>query len=74
MPIPQEGELTFVPQMNGIEFNPRRVSFLWQESVHQAAFRLRASPQMDGQTVRGQMCVYLGSIIVAQVAFEDRGE
>jgi serine/threonine protein kinase len=66
-PIPQEGELTFVPQMNGIEFNPRRVSFLWQESIHQAAFRLRATPQMDGQTVRGQMCVYLGSIIVAQV-------
>ncbi len=31
-PIPHEGELMFVPQMNGIEFNPRRVSLLWQES------------------------------------------
>jgi hypothetical protein len=70
MPIPHENELTFVPQMNGIEFNPRRVSFLWQESVHQAAFRLRASPRMDGQTVRGQMCVYWGSILVAQVALK----
>jgi serine/threonine protein kinase len=69
-PIPLVGELTFVPQMNGIEFNPPRVSLLWQESVHKAAFRLRASPHMDGQTVRGQMCVYLGSIIVAQVALK----
>jgi serine/threonine protein kinase len=68
MPIPLEGELTFVPQMNGVEFNPGRVSCMWQESVHQASFRMRASPVVDGQTVRGQMFVYLGSIMVAQVA------
>lgn len=66
-PIPAEGELTFVPEMNGIEFNPPRLSFLWNESVHQAAFRLRALPAVDGSMARGQMCVYLGSIVVAQI-------
>ena len=70
MPIPHEGELTFVPEINGVEFNPRRVTFLWQESVHQASFRLRASPSLDGKTARGQMCVYLGSIVVAQVVLK----
>ncbi len=69
-PIPCEGELTFVPQMDGVEFNPRRVSLIWKESLHQAAFRLRASPGVDGQTVQGQMCVYLGSVILAQVALK----
>ena len=62
-----EGELTFVPQMHGVDFNPRRVSFQWEESVHQATFRIRASSALDGQTAYGQMCVYLGSIVVAQV-------
>jgi hypothetical protein len=68
MPIPLEGELTFVPQVNGVEFNPQRMSCMWQESVHQASFRMRAWPAVDGQTVRGQMSVYFGSIVVAQVA------
>jgi Protein kinase domain len=64
-----EGELTFVPEMNGVEFNPRRVSFQWEESVHHASFRLRASAGLDGQTAHGEMCVYSGSIVVAQVPF-----
>ncbi len=62
-----EGELTFVPDMNGVDFNPRRVSFQWEESVHQASFRVRASAALDGQTAHGQMCVYFGSVVVAQV-------
>src|SRR5262249_34908466 len=66
-PIPLESELTFVPQVNGVEFNPARVSFQWMESSHQASFRLRASAALDGQSAHGQMCVYLGRILVAQV-------
>jgi hypothetical protein len=62
-----EGEVTFVPRMNGVEFNPRRVSFQWEESVHEVSFRMRASASLDGQTARGQMCVYWGSILMAQV-------
>ncbi|MEK7408191.1 MAG: Hsp70 family protein [Acidobacteriota bacterium] len=33
-PIPREGEITFVPEIPGVEFNPARRSFLWQEQVH----------------------------------------
>ena len=37
--VPRSGELTMVPDVPGIEFNPPR-SFLWNEPVHRE-FRLR---------------------------------
>jgi hypothetical protein len=67
IPIPREGELTLVPEMQNVEFNPRRSSFLWTESVHQVAFRFRASEKLDGRSARGQVSVFLGAIVVAQI-------
>ncbi len=72
--VPHEGELTFVPQMPGIEFNPPRRSFLWLESVHREEFRLRASPEMDGHIARGQLSVFLGPILLAEVTLSIRVE
>lgn len=70
--VPREGELTFVPAMPGIEFNPPRRSFFWQESVHREEFKLRASAEMDGRTARGCLTVFLGSIILAEVSLNIR--
>ena len=70
--VPREGELTFVPTMPGVDFNPPRRSFLWIESVHREDFRLRASPTLDGQTARGSLTVYLGRIVLAQVSLRIR--
>lgn len=66
--IPREGTITFMPEMAGFEFNPPCRSFLWQETVHQEGFRLRALPDMDGKTGRGRMTVFLGHIIVADIS------
>lgn len=66
--IPAEGELTFVPEFPGIEVNPPRRSFLWLETVHREEFRIRASRELDGKTVRGRVTVFLGSIAIAEVA------
>lgn len=66
--IPQESQLTFVPQMRGVEFNPAHRTFRWtDESVHKEEFKLRASAELDGMTARGQMAVYLGSILIADI-------
>src|SRR2546423_4411721 len=53
--IPQMGEITFVPTMEGVEFNPPSQSFFWEESVHGEKFRMRASATLDRKTVRGRM-------------------
>lgn len=65
--IPLEGKLTFLPEVPGIEFNPQRATLLWIESVHRQDFRLRARREMDGQTARGRISVFLGMRIVADV-------
>ncbi len=66
--IPAEGELTFVPEFPGIEVNPPRRSFMWLESVHREEFRIRAGRELDGKMVRGRVTVFLGSIVIAEVA------
>ncbi|MBM4025646.1 MAG: TIR domain-containing protein [Planctomycetes bacterium] len=65
--IPVEEELTFLPEIPGIEFNPPRAVFLWIESVHRQDFRLRATLAMDGQTARGRISVLFGMRIIADV-------
>jgi serine/threonine protein kinase len=71
-PVPQESELTFVPEVRGIEFNPTSRSFVWEETVHREEFRLRTSAELNGQTAKGRMTVYLGSLILAEVPLSIR--
>ncbi|MEK6407068.1 MAG: protein kinase [Acidobacteriota bacterium] len=70
--VPREGEITFMPSVPGIEFNPPSRTFKWQESVHREDFRLRAPQSLDGQTARGRLCVFLGSILLAEVTLTIR--
>lgn len=72
--VPRMGEITFVPAIPGCEFNPPRAGFRWEEPVHRAEFRVRASAQLEGQTARGQVTVFLGSIILAEISLAIRVE
>src|SRR5205085_341173 len=65
--VPHKGEITFVPMIEGFEFNPPSQSFFWQKSVHKVEFEMRATAQLDGHTARGRLTVFLGSIILADV-------
>lgn len=65
--VPKQGEITFVPYVKDIEFNPPRRTFTWQESVHREEFRLRADASLDGRTVRGKLSIFLGAILLGDV-------
>ena len=65
--IPRDGEITFVPSVPGVDFNPRTQSFLWTESVHRAEFRMRAQAALPKQILHGRMSVYLGAILLAEI-------
>jgi serine/threonine protein kinase len=65
--LPRGSTLTFVPNVDGIEFNPDSRSFRWLEPVHQEEFHMRASPALDGRRARGTLAVYFGSILIAEV-------
>ncbi len=70
--VPAQSELTFIPEITGVVFNPPRRSFLWHETVHKEEFRLRAPGELDGTTVRGHLSVFLGSILLAEVSLSLR--
>ena len=73
--IPRGGELSLVPRLEArtaqglaqVEFNPPLRSFRWLEDIHQEKFQLRAPAGLRGCTARGQLTVYLGALIVAEV-------
>jgi outer membrane protein OmpA-like peptidoglycan-associated protein len=65
--IPRSGELTLVPEMEGVEFNPDRAAFRWEQSVHRADFQLRAIPGIVPRIARGQLTVFCGPFIVADI-------
>jgi hypothetical protein len=68
MAIPREGELIFVLDLPGFRCNPPRQSMLWEEYVHKVEFRIKAPGAMDGHTCRGHLRVFLGDILLAEVA------
>ncbi len=65
--IPRAGELSFVPNVQGLIFNPPQRIFRWEESVHREEFRLRAAAELHGQTARGNLSVFWGGILVADI-------
>src|ERR1051326_326326 len=67
--IPRGGELTFVPVAPGITFSPAQRSFNWLKSVHREEFDMWAARDFDGQTINGRLTVFLGGIVIAELAF-----
>src|SRR5271165_353422 len=73
--VPREGEIALVPEMQGIEFNPRTRSFSWKDGlcVHLETFELRARPDFVAPAVvRGRVTIFLGHLILAEVALSIR--
>ena len=63
--IPKAGEISFVPEVEGIEFDPPQRSFFWLEDIHKEEFRFCASDVLDGKAVNGVVTVYLGVMVLA---------
>src|SRR5262249_50188925 len=66
-PVPRGGELTFVPVVRGVTFSPASRSFTWRKSVHREEFDMWAAADVDGQSLSGQLTVFLGSLVIAEV-------
>ncbi len=66
-PVPREEEISLVPDVPGIEFNPERRTFRWTEDIHREEFRLRAAAGLVGKVGRGRLSAYLGVILLAEI-------
>ena len=65
--VPRRGQITLLPQIPGVEFNPERRMFYWLEDFHREEFRLRVPKGLDGTTARGRLSVYLGAVLLAEL-------
>lgn len=70
--VPHEAEITFVPFLPGFRFNPPQATFLFLEPIQKEEFRMQASRDLDGQTVRGRLSVYWGHILLADLTLRVR--
>jgi hypothetical protein len=75
-PIPRESEITLVPDVPQITFNPPRRSFVWAADlrVHDESFLLRAPSELAGSLARGRLSIFLGHLLLADVSINFRVE
>lgn len=67
--IPHESEITVIANGEKLEFNPSQRSFQWLEDIHKEEFRFRSINANNGDTLRGSIRIFLGSIQIADIFF-----
>jgi TIR domain len=69
-PIIRESEITLIPDVPGIRFNPPRRSFSWAAGVrvHEENFFMRAPLALAGKLVRGRISIFFGQLLLAEIA------
>jgi hypothetical protein len=60
--------LRITVDLPGLLCNPPSAAFDWWEPVHQAVFRLQATPDLVGSVVRGSVRVWRGPLILGEVS------
>lgn len=68
VPVARATQLVFVPEIDGVQFNPPRASIDWLDDVHSVLFRLRADDALEGLTARGRLTIYGGPLLLAEMA------
>ncbi len=70
--IPREAEITLRPEVAGVRFNPPVRSFFWTKGVevHREEFSILADPDKVGRVLSGNLTIFLGSLILAEVRLD----
>lgn len=61
--------LTLIPSAPGLEFNPPSLTLTWLEDLHRAEFRFRASTELVGEPCLGEIQIFVGPLVVANLKF-----
>jgi anti-anti-sigma factor len=57
-------DITVVPDCEGVNFNPKSVTFQWLEDLHRVQFRMQAEAGMAGLAGNARVTLYAGPLIV----------
>ena len=70
--LPRGTTIRFVPDVEGVQFNPPVREFSWQLPVHREEFLFRAARHLQGRVAHGLLSVYLGTVLIADVSLSIR--
>jgi hypothetical protein len=60
--------ISVVPQVPGVQFNPPRASYSWEEEWQVSRFRFRSEQkEVSPYTARGAIVFYVGPVLIAEV-------
>lgn len=73
-PISRESEITLVPEVPGIRFNPPRRSFSWATGLrtHEESFFIYAPLSLADKSARGRISVFFGQLLLTEIALDLR--
>jgi len=73
-PISRESEITLVPEVPGIRFNPPRRSFSWATGLrmHEESFFISAPLSLADKSARGRISVFFGQLLLTEIALDLR--
>lgn len=74
LPIVQQDQITLIPEVPGIRFNPPHRSFSWTAGLrmHAESFFICAPFSLTDQSVRGRISVFFKQLLLAEIALDLR--
>jgi hypothetical protein len=74
LPIVQQDQITLIPEVPGIRFNPPYRSFAWTTALrmHVESFFICAPFSLTDQSVRGRISVFFKQLLLAEIALDLR--
>ncbi|MBE3558020.1 MAG: FHA domain-containing protein [Ktedonobacteraceae bacterium] len=62
--------ITVIPECPGVIFNPRRLTFHWQNDWHQLVLRISGKRDLAGKTASGVISFFAGPLLIARLKLE----
>ena len=66
--LPRGTVLRITPDFPGIQCRPHAVEFEWSAPPHEAAFKIRASPELAGGYVFGTVRIWCGPFLLGEIS------
>jgi hypothetical protein len=67
-PVVPGTDIIVIPQIDGVQFQPPQVVMEWRNDVQRAPFQFRADARLDGTTARGQVSLFAGPLLLAEMS------
>jgi hypothetical protein len=66
-PLARGTEITIVPSLSEVTFDPPQMTFTWREDWHRSLFQFKGDADLRERSSNGEIAIYAGSLILAAI-------